>query len=433
MPAFLSPPSALLLADGLHGFGWTLLLALVSALLAAIEHGWQILPRTRLADAGEGPASRERLQRLLAEADRAEMALLVLRTASQVGLVTVLVLLAQEWLPHWWPECGEVVPVLIAGAVAFAWITLFCRVLPGEVSSRALETLVRGTLPLVVFLGRLLAPPFEAFRRLLRVAGGQSEETQAEAYQDEILATVEEGEREGHLVEHQADMIERVVGLRELEVRSFMTPRTAIDLLDVSATVGQARELALRTGRSRYPVCEGDVDHVVGVIHVKDLLKVPKEESVRRVLRQPWFVPETKFCTELLKEFRAHRTHIAIVLDEYGGTAGLVTIEDVLEQIVGSIDDEFDVDEEPEELQVVDEHHAIAPGSLRVEEVNARLSLDLPESDDWDTLGGLIFSTLGRLPAEGETLRLDNVQLTVRKVLERRIARVGIEILETVG
>jgi putative hemolysin len=306
-------------------------------------------------------------------------------------------------------------------------------VLPSEVSSRALETLVRGTLPLVVFTGRVLAPPIESFRRLLRRAGGNTPQAQAEAYEDEILATVEEGEREGHLVEHQADMIERVVGLREMEVRSIMTPRTAIDLLDVGATVGQARELALRTGRSRYPVCEGDVDHVVGVVHVKDLLKVPKESPVRRVLRQPWFVPETKFCTELLKEFRAHHSHIAIVLDEYGGTAGLVTIEDVLEQIVGSIDDEFDVDEEPEELQIVDEHHAVAPGSLRVEDVNARLALDLPESDDWDTLGGLIFSTLGRLPTEGETLRIENVQLTVRKVVERRVARVGIEILEAVG
>jgi len=424
---------ALLLPDGLHGFGWTIALALLSALLATLEHGWQILPRTRLADAGEGPASRERLQKLLAESDRAEIALLVLRTASQVGMVTVLVLLSQEWLPRWWPECGEVAPVVIAGGVAFLWITLFCRVLPGEVSSRALETLVRATLPLVVFLGRLLAPPIETFRRLLRAAGNTTPQAQAEAYEEEILATGEEGAREGHLVEHQADMIERVVGLGEMEVRSIMTPRTAIDLLDVGATVGQAREVALRTGRSRYPVCEGDVDHVVGVVHVKDLLKVPKESPVRRVLRQPWFVPETKFCTELLKEFRAHHSHIAIVLDEYGGTAGLVTIEDVLEQIVGAIDDEFDVDEEPEELTVLDPRHAVAPGSLRVEEVNARLAIDLPESDDWDTLGGLIFSTLGRLPSEGETLRLDNVQLTVKKVVERRVARVGIEILEAVG
>src|SRR5882672_8186567 len=206
MPAAPSSPmSALLLTDGLHGFGWTVALALLSALLATLEHGWQILPRTRLADAGEGPASRERLQRLLAESDRAEIALLVLRTASQVGLVTVLVLLSQEWLPRWWPECGEVAPVVIAGGVAFAWITLFCRVLPGEVSSRALETLVRATLPMVVFLGRLLAPPIETFRRLLRAAGNTTPQAQAEAYEEEILATVEEGEREGHLVEHQAD------------------------------------------------------------------------------------------------------------------------------------------------------------------------------------------------------------------------------------
>ena len=250
---------------------------------------------------------------------------------------------------------------------------------------------------------------------------------------DEILATVEEGEREGHLVEHQADMIEQILSLREVEVRKLMSPRTDVDVIDVTATVGQAREVALRTGRSRYPIVEGSVDHVVGVVHVKDLLKVGVDQPVRRVMREPWFVPESKFVTELLAEFRKHRSHIAIVLDEYGGTAGLITIEDVLEEIVGEIDDEFDVDEEPQEIVIVDERHAVAPGSMRVDEVNATLAIALPESDDWDTLGGYIFSTLGRLPEEGEVLRADNVALTVKRVRERRVERVAIEILEPVG
>jgi putative hemolysin len=421
------------LAEGLHGIGWSFGLALLSVLLAALEQGWQSLPLARLAATREGPASRERLQRLLDESDRAETAVLVLRVASQMGFVAVLVLLAQEWVPQWWPTAGPAVPVLLACGVAFGWITLFCRVLPAEISLRVLEMLVRPTMPVLVGLGRLLAPPIELFRRLLRAAGNSSPEAQAEAYQEEILATVEEGEREGHLVEHQADMIEKVVGLRELEVRSIMTPRTDMDVIPAQASVAQARDVALRTGRSRYPIIEGDLDHVVGVVHVKDLLKVPREEPVRRVMRQPWFVPASKYCTELLKEFGAHRTHIAIVLDEYGGTAGLITIEDVLEEIVGDIDDEFDVPEDGEQLQVVDERHAVAPGALRVDEVNARLSIALPESDDYDTLGGLIFSTLGRLPAEGELLRLDNVQLTVKKVDERRVEQVAIEILQPVG
>jgi putative hemolysin len=421
------------LAEGLRGLGGTIALALLTVLLAALEQGWQSLPLTRLAQPGLGPDGRDRLKRLLADGEKGETALIMLRAASQMGLVAVLVLLAQEWVPLWWPSAGPALPVLLACAVAFGWITLFCRVLPAEISVRVLEALVRPTMPVVLGLGRLISPPVEAFRRLLRAAGGSTPEKQAEAYQTEILATVEEGEREGHLVEHQADMIEKVVGLRALEVRSIMTPRTDMDAIPVEYTVGQARAVALRTGRSRYPVIDGDVDHVVGVVHVKDLLRVPKEESVSRAQRQPWFVPASKSCTELLKEFRAHRTHIAIVLDEYGGTAGLVTIEDVLEQIVGDIDDEFDLDEQPLQLSVVDDRHAIAPGSLRVDELNARLSIGLPVSDDYDTLGGLIFSTLGRLPDTNEVLRLDNVQLTVRKIVERRVEEVAIEILQTVG
>jgi CBS domain containing-hemolysin-like protein len=153
---------------------------------------------------------------------------------------------------------------------------------------------------------------------------------------------------------------------------------------------------------------------------------------VRSVMRPPWFVPESKFITELLAEFRKHRTHLAVVLDEYGGTSGVITIEDVLEEIVGEIEDEFDVDEEIEEIDILDPRHAVAPGAMRVDEVNQTLSIAIPESDDWDTLGGFIFNTLGRLPDEGETLRHENLVLTVEKVVERRVDRVAIEILEPV-
>ncbi len=421
------------LAESTRSLWGTVGLAGLTVLLAILEHGWQNLSRTRLADSGEGPASRGRIEAMLADSDRAETALLVLRVASQMALVLCLALLAQHWVPAWWPEAGPATPILLACGVAFVWITLFCRVLPGELALGPMETLVRITMPVIVVLGRLLSPPIVLFRKLVRLGTGSTPQEEAEQMADEILATVEEGEREGHLVEHQADMIEQILSLREVEVRRLMTPRTDVDIIDAGATVGQARDVALRTGRSRYPVAEGSVDHVVGVVHVKDLLKVASDQPVRRVMREPWFVPESKFVTELLAEFRKHRTHLAVVLDEYGGTAGVITIEDVLEEIVGEIDDEFDVDEEVVEIQILDSRHALAPGSMRLDEVNEKLSIALPESDDWDTLGGYIFSTLGRLPEEGEVLRQDNVVLTVKRVKERRVDRVAIEILEPVG
>ena len=416
-----------------QGAWWAAGLATLSVLLAALEYGWANLSRKRLADSGTGPASRDRVRSFLAEADRAETGLLVLRSATQMGLVLALIVLAQEWVPRWWPDASPTAPVALGCGVALVWLTLFCRVLPAELPVAALEGLVRTTLPAVVVLGRLLSPPIDGFRKLLSIATGNTPQEEARAYTDSLLASVQESEAEGHIAGHQADMIEKIVSLKNIEVRKLMTPRTAVDTIDASDTIGRAREIAMATGRSRYPVVEGEVDRVVGVLHVKDLLERRADEPVRRVMRPPWFVPESKFLTELLAEFRKHKTHLAVVLDEYGGTAGVITIEDVLEEIVGEIEDEFDVGEEPPRLSILDPRHALAPGSLRVEEVNAALSIAIPESEDYDTLGGFIFSTLGRLPAEGEVVRHDNLALTVKRVVERRVDQVAIEILEAVG
>jgi CBS domain containing-hemolysin-like protein len=397
-------------------------------MLATLEYGWQNLSRTRLAESGEGPASRERVDRLLAEAHRAETTLLVLRIAAQLGLVYTLVLWARERVPLWFPDLPTDSALPLALAVAGLWIILFCRMLPGELSRSVHEGLVRATMPVIVVLGRIIAPPFDLFRKIVRVAFGTTRQAEAEMYADEILATLEEGAREGHLGDRQADIIERVLQLRELEVRRLMTPRTEVDTIDIKSTVGEARKVALATGRSRYPLVEGEVDHVVGVVHVKDLLRLPAESPVSDARREPWFVPESKFITEMLAEFTKQKTHLAVVLDEYGGTAGVITIEDVLEEIVGDIDDEFDTDEEEEEIVIVDEHHVIALGTARVDELNNTLSISIPESDDWDTVGGYIFSTLGRLPEKGEELRHNNLVLTVQSVVERRVERVAIEI-----
>jgi CBS domain containing-hemolysin-like protein len=406
-------------------------LASLSFVLAVLEHGWTHLSRTRLAETASGPASRSRLERMLAEGDRVEDALIVMRVSTQVALVMMLVVLFQQAMT----EDGsspDATPVLVAGGVAFLWITLFCRVLPAEMSARLLEGIVRRTMPVVVLAARVLAPPIALLRRLARTMTGHTPQAEAEMYADEILSTVEEGEREGHLGGEQADMIERVLELQHTEVRHLMTPRTDMDVIDVTSTLEQAREEVVSSRRSRYPLVEeGSVDRVVGILHVKDLVGKDAEAGVAQFARKPRFVPDTKFGSELLAEFRKDRTHLAIVLDEYGGTAGLVTIEDAIEEIVGEIDDEFDdADEENDELQVVDERHAVAAGAMHVDELNEALSISIPESDDWSTLGGFIFHTLGRLPETGESMQHENLTLRVEAVEDRRIERVAIAIGE---
>lgn len=402
-------------------------LALLSVLLATVEHGWQKLSHSKLLESAQGPSSRTRLERLLDRRDDAESALIVLRVATLVALVMSLLLLVGEVLG----EGLSMQVVLWTGPISFFWIMLFCRLLPDELGTDRLQRVVRVTMPAAVALGSVLAPPIAGLRNVLRRLTGHTEEDEAEMVADEILASVEEGEREGHLGGHQVEMIEKVLELSEVEVHQHMTPRTDIEVIDISSTIGEARKVALETGRSRYPLVEDDdVDRVVGVVHVKDLLTKEKTEPVEVVKRAPWFVPESKFCTDLLQEFRQHRTHLAIVLDEYGGTAGLITIEDVLEEIVGEIDDEFDKEEDGAELQILDPRHAVAPGTIHVDELNDALSIALPESDDWTTLGGFIFNTLGRLPEQGEELVQENVTLRVESVVERRVERVAVEIAE---
>lgn len=399
-------------------------------MLAAVEHGWTRLSRTRMADTAANPESRTKLEKMLAQGDRVEDALIVMRVGSQVTLVSLLVVLAHRTLSDAQEPSSLVAAVVTAGLVSFLWITLFCRVLPAEMTVQRLEAFVRSTMPVLVAFSFVLGPPIDLFRRLAQRLTGHTPEKDAELYQDEILSQLEEGEREGHLGGEQADMIEAVLELRTTEVHHLMTPRTEIDVVDIDNTVETARALTKESGRSRYPLVEGNVDKVVGILHVKDLLCEDGTAPLRSLAREPWFVPESKFCTELLSEFRLKHQHLAVVLDEYGGTAGIITIEDVLEEIVGEIDDEFDDEVEEPELEILSPRHAVAQGAMHVDELNEKLSISLPVSDDWSTLGGFIFHTLGRLPEEGEELRQGNVVLRIDLVVDRRIDKVTIEILE---
>jgi CBS domain containing-hemolysin-like protein len=193
------------------------------------------------------------------------------------------------------------------------------------------------------------------------------------------------------------------------------------------------RALVVDVGHSRIPVYEGTMDHVVGVLYTKDLLGVadPGTFSLRQFMRKATFVPETKDLASLLREFQANRVHIAIVLDEYGGTAGLVTIEDILEELVGEIADEHD---EPllSPIRRVDAGLFEVDARVRLEDLNDELEIRLPEDESYDTLGGYVFSKLGRVPLAGETFVEDNVKIEVAAADDRRVIRVRLHLLDAI-
>jgi len=268
-----------------------------------------------------------------------------------------------------------------------------------------------------------------------RVAGKTPTESNEDTFEEEIRSIVTEGHREGLLEEDAREMIEGVIDLRDAHVSEIMTPRTDLHTLHVGLPWNEMLEYVINVGHTRIPVYDKTRDDIIGILYSKDLLpELAKDQAIpprplQEILRPAYFVPETKAVDDLLAEFQKTRTHMAIVLDEYGGVSGLVTIEDVLEEIVGEIIDEYD-EELVEEIRIVDSHACEALGKAHIDEINEQMSLDLPEDSDFDTIAGYVFHALGRVPAAGESVMFqDNVRITVLEATRRRIERVRIDVL----
>jgi CBS domain containing-hemolysin-like protein len=286
-----------------------------------------------------------------------------------------------------------------------------------------------------------LTLPLSAGARLLdallhRAAGRKHVEVDEQAIEEEIRTIVGEGHREGLLEDDAREMIEGVIDLGDAYVSQIMTPRTDMHMIHVDAPWDQMIAEVIESGHTRIPMFDKTRDDIVGILYSKDLLPElatgdPNSRTpMRELVRKPLFVPETKAVDDLLAMFQQLRTHIAVVLDEYGGVSGLVTIEDVLEEIVGEIDDEYDP-ETVAEIDKINDDVCEALGRTHIDEINEAMGLELPEDGDYDTIGGLVFSELGRVPQAGESVVWQNkVRITVIEATRRRIDKVRVERLE---
>jgi CBS domain containing-hemolysin-like protein len=268
---------------------------------------------------------------------------------------------------------------------------------------------------------------------VFRLSGRSPQPPTEETLEDEIRTIVTEGQREGLLEEDAREMIEGVIELGDVNVGEVMTPRPEMLTLHVSTGLEEAARFFVEAGHSRIPVYDKSRDDMVGILYMKDLLaellKEPKSDAATlgSLVRPPVFVPESKPIDDLLQEFQRQRTHMAIVLNEFGGVAGLVTIEDILEEIVGDIVDEHD-EEVDGSIRRIDEHTCEVPARARIDEINEELGLHL-EENGVETIGGFVFSELGHVPRPGEQLLWKNVRMTVLDVKHRRVERVRIEVV----
>lgn len=244
---------------------------------------------------------------------------------------------------------------------------------------------------------------------------------------EEIHDFIEATEEEGLVNEEESEMIRSIFSLGNTVVREIMVPRTDMACVSVEATVRELLDTIISCGHSRIPVYETSIDNIIGLLYAKDLLKYWGEDQervrVRAIMRPPYFIPETKDLERLLQEFKRKRVHLAIVIDEYGGTSGLVTIEDLLEQIVGDIQDEYDREEALFEVNA--DGSITADARMPVEELEEQFDIEI-ERDKFDTVGGLIFHLTGKIPAIGDVVEGEGLRLTILDADERKIIKLCI-------
>ncbi len=384
--------------------------------------------RVQLEEAFGGAAGEKRLERFEAQLPALRLTVSLCRALCNLTLVVLLLHLLDAIGNGVWPT---VAAMLMAGGI----IAVVGLAIPHAWANYGGEKVLAKTFLLLLGLRYALLPIIEFMRVFdvpIRRLSGAPDKPEENGAKREILYAAEEGRAEGAVDEEEAEMIESVMELADTEAGEIMTPRTDIFALPVDTPWEEACRQISEAGHSRVPVHEGDIDNIIGMLYAKDLL-VPINQNgkdLRHLMRKCFFVPETKHVNDLLREFKARKVHIAVILDEYGGTAGLVTIEDILEEIVGDIDDEYDRPE-PVSIRQVDEGTVEVDGRVHVEELNDALEIELPDDEDYETVAGFVFSELGYIPAVGETLESRGAHFTVLAADERKITRLRVQRTET--
>lgn len=425
--------------------GWWLIaglaLATISGLFASLVLSLHTLSRMRIASQLqeiEHDAHARRVRSILDDVPGHAAALafirLIFRFVTGVCLVFWAGAMRGETAPGW-------ASITIGLAIAMGILWILSTLIPMGIANHAGESAVIRLSPIIRLTHMLFVPVLPLWRFtdevVRRLAGSDSNNKDNTLAVSELRSIVEDNEVEGKLDETERDMLEAVVEFRSTSVEQIMTPRTEINALEYTDDLNTVESFIDEHGHSRHPVYSENLDHIEGMLYAKDLLKWiihhgnnGKEFILSEILREPSFVPETKTVRELLTQLLADQVHIAIILDEYGGTSGLVTMEDIVEEIFGEIQDEY---EDPEDTSAV-----IIDQSTKSADIDARtdiddandelepLGIELPESDDYDTVGGYINTTLGRIPEQGELFDHESLRFEILEAEPTRVVRLRV-------
>lgn len=414
-----------------------LMLMVINAFLAMAKSALVNVRKARLRQlVEEGVGSARTAERLAEDASRllATTQLGMMLTSFFGGAVVAVVSappLAQTLQP-WLGEASYPVAFAVVVFAAAIIMLIFAELVPETIALQHSERLaLMLARPLAVI--SILAMPVVRFmvwlsNAISRLFGAEARSDMPFVTEEEIKTMVDAGEEEGVIQEEEKEMIYSIFELGDTLAREVMVPRIDVVALDVTTPMLEALDTIMEAGHSRIPVYKETIDNVQGVLYAKDLLPYLRQGRsdvpLKNILREAYFIPETKKASDLLPDLQQRRVHMVIVVDEYGGVAGLVTIEDLLEEIVGEIQDEYDI-EEPF-IEFVNDNEYVFDARLDLDDLNRLMNVALP-TDDSDTLGGFIYTELGKVPVVGDQVVFEGMDFTVESVAGRRIKKVRVE------
>ena len=397
-----------------------------SAFFSSAETALTALGEARLKSMVENGGRRASLLKLwLAHPDRVLSTLLLGNTMVNVGMGAVTTVMADG--------LGYGHAVAAVTGITTIVILLIGEILPKTYAKYHASGWALTAMPVVALVYYLLFPLVwllvQVPRGLQRVLGGKAPKVES-VTSEELGYLIEMGARHGSLDKVKEQLLSSVLAFTEVLEKEIMVPRTQVVALDEAAGYEQTLKLAIESELSRIPVYRATMDEVVGVLYVKTLLAevkrgiTPKEFQLARFVKKPFFVPEMMKVSRLLAEMQKRKTHLAIVVDEFGGTSGIVTLEDVVEEIVGEIHDESDVEEK--RIKVLADGVVLADGQVALRDLEAQLAIEFPEGGDYETLGGFLTATAGRVPPTGSLVVWGGLTFTVKLADERRVQKVEI-------
>jgi putative hemolysin len=397
----------------------------IAAFAAAAETSLTSVSRIRMRSLAEDGNKRARtVTRLHADPNGYLSTILTLNTVAVIVVSTATALLIGSYLRS--------VPQAVGTIVLSIIVLIFCEIAPKSLALRFNERVALVLAGPVQFVTRLLRPfvgGLSALSRVIVRAATRGHSVRGPfVTEEELKLLLYVGEQEGIVEQEEREMIHGILEMTDKTVREVMVPRVDVVASESTDAIADVIRVVIEYGYSRIPIYEDNIDNIVGVVYAKDLLRHgvvgDDQRPLKEVAREPYYTPEAKHVGELLRDMKERKIHIAVVVDEHGGTAGIVTFEDLIEEIVGPIRDEYDM-REVEELQIVSDHEVVVSARFPVDDLKEALDLQVPDVEA-DTVGGLVYEQLGEIPKVGATIQLGNATLTVEAIRRQGIQSVRI-------